>query len=162
MTSLCVALLMMLLSPMEALQFTAVNCPSRQRLMRSPRSIMQAEPGKLTWNTALDAEGQTYYWNSAGASTYDMPADFDASTAKAAGTYKASGDGALYDDEIPEVDQIVYTSGQKKPTLSNTMREKMIAESRGLGADPSAKNPFGAVFIGVGVFVVLGALAVNM
>ena len=38
------------------------------------------------------------------------------------------------------------------------MRDKMIAESRGLGADPNAKNPFLPVFFGVGVFVVLGAL----
>ena len=124
---------------------------------------MQAEPeAKLTWNTALDEDGQTYYWNSAGASTYDKPADFDPTTSKAAGAYKASSDGALYDDEIPEGDKIVYTSGQKKPELSSTMRDKMIAESRGLGADPNAKNPFGVVFIGVGVFVCLGAVAINM
>ena len=48
------------------------------------------------------------------------------------------------------------------PALSNTMRDKMIAESRGLGADPNAKNPFLGAFFGVGVFVVLGALAINL
>lgn len=44
--------------------------------------------------------------------------------------------------------------------LSQTMKDKMIAESRGLGADPNQKNPFLPVFIGVGVFVVLGAISV--
>jgi len=155
------ALLLLLAPAISALQIGAVT--ATRPLMRAGL-VMQAPPPeaqKLTWNTALDAEGKTYYWNSAGASTYEKPADYDPATAKAAGTYKGSSDGALYDDEIPEGTEVVYTSGQKKPQLSNTMREKMIAESRGLGADPGAKNPFGAVFIGVGVFVVLGFLASN-
>ena len=42
------------------------------------------------------------------------------------------------------------------------MRERLINESRGLGADPNQKNPFLFVFAGVGVFVLLGAAAVNM
>ena len=46
--------------------------------------------------------------------------------------------------------------------LSQTMKDRLIAESRGLGADPNSKNPFLPVFFGVGVFVTLGALAVNM
>ena len=50
----------------------------------------------------------------------------------------------------------------KQQELSNTMRDRLIAESRGLGADPNAKSPFLPVFFGVGVFVLLGALAVNM
>ena len=41
----------------------------------------------MTWNTALDGNGMTYYWNAAGEATYDKPADFDASTAQAAGAY---------------------------------------------------------------------------
>ena len=49
-----------------------------------------------------------------------------------------------------------------QPQISNAMRDKLINESRGLGADPGAKNPFLPVFFGVGVFVMLGALAVNM
>jgi len=159
-------LVMLLLSPIEALQFTVAGLKARQRWMPPRPALMQADApppeAKLPWNTALDADGKTYYWNSAGASTYEKPADFDPTTAKAAGAYKEPSSGALYDDEIPEGDQVVYTSGQKKPTLSNTMREKMIAESRGLGADPGAKNPFLGVFAGVGVFVVLGALAVNL
>ena len=44
----------------------------------------------------------------------------------------------------------------------NTMKERLIRESAGLGADPNQKNPFLPVFFGVGVFVLLGALAVNM
>lgn len=124
---------------------------------------MQTDPVKdETWNTALDAEGVTYYWNSAGASTYEKPADFDPATAKVAGTYKASSDGALYDDQIPEGAEVVYTSGQKKPGLSDNMRKRLLSEQRGIGADPNSKNPFLLVFAGVGVFVVLGSLAVNM
>ena len=46
--------------------------------------------------------------------------------------------------------------------LSNTMKDRLIRESAGLGADPNQKNPFLPVFFGVGVFVLLGALAVNM
>jgi hypothetical protein len=42
------------------------------------------------------------------------------------------------------------------------MKERLIRESAGLGADPNQKNPFLPVFFGVGVFVLLGALAVNM
>lgn len=66
------------------------------------------------------------------------------------------GYSTVYDDEYE--DKVLA----EKPQLSNTMRERLINESRGLGADPNAKNPFGAVFIGVGVFVLLGALAVNL
>ena len=128
---------------------------------RSARIILEeAAEEKLTWNTAQDAGGDTYYWNSAGASTYEKPADFDPATAKDAGVFKgttSSADGALYDDEIPD-QQIVYTSGEKKPELSNMMREKLINEGRSLGADPNAKNPFLYVFGAVGVLVVLGAL----
>ena len=40
-------------------------------------------------------------------------------------------------------------------------RPSAADESRGLGADPNQKNPFLAVFAGVGVFVVLGFLATN-
>ena len=42
------------------------------------------------------------------------------------------------------------------------MKERLIRESAGLGADSNQKNPFLPVFFGVGVFVLLGALAVNM
>merc|ERR1719424_1710573 len=158
-------LLLLLATVGDALQLVARPVLPRAVAQRSTTAVMQAEPPKdgekLTWNTALDADGETYYWNSAGASTYEKPADFDPATAKASGAYKGSSK-ALYDDEIPETDEIVYTSGQKKPQLSNTMREKMIQESRGLGADPSQKNPFLLVFGGVGVFVILGALAVNL
>ena len=58
-----------------------------------------------------------------------------------------------YDDEKAPVPQT---------ELSQTMKDRLIAESRGLGADPNSKNPFLPVFFGVGVFVTLGALAVNM
>ena len=106
--------------------------PARPTLAASRSLVLLQEPdgvaeAKLTWNTAIDAEGNTYYWNSAGASTYEQPADFDPATAKSSGVYQAKGnDGALYDDEVPEGQQVVYTSGEKKPTLSNTMRDKMI------------------------------------
>ena len=42
------------------------------------------------------------------------------------------------------------------------MRERLINESRGLGADPNQKNPFLNVFAAVGVFVVLGFVATNL
>ena len=67
----------------------------------------------------------------------------------------------FYDDESGN-EPIKYADGSKKPEISNSMREKLINESRGLGADPGAKNPFLFVFGGVGVFVLLGALAINM
>jgi len=41
----------------------------------------------MPWNTALDSNGTTYYWNEHGASQYERPADFDESTAQAAGSY---------------------------------------------------------------------------
>ena len=41
----------------------------------------------MGWNTALDGNGTTYYWNEAGESTYEKPADFNADTAQAAGSY---------------------------------------------------------------------------
>ena len=136
----------------------------------APRALVmmqeEAPEAPLTWNTALDADGETYYWNSAGASTYEKPADFDPATAKAVTEkYQAKGgdDGALYDDMVPEDVQVVYKqTGQAKPQLSQTMKDKMIAESRGLGADPNQKNPFLGVFAGMGVFVVLGAIAINL
>mgnify|MGYP007078186544 CR=1 FL=1 len=63
-------------------------------------------------------------------------------------------DGAdFYDDDKPIIE---------KPPVSNAMRERLINEARGVGADPNSKSPFLPVFFGVGVFVVLGALAVNM
>jgi len=34
----------------------------------------------MGWNTALDGNGTTYYWNEAGESTYEKPADFTATT----------------------------------------------------------------------------------
>ena len=73
--------------------------------------------------------------------------------AEAAATDKA---GNVYDDEYE--DPVLAN----KPELSNSMRKRLIEESRGLGADPNSKNPFLPVFFGVGVFVLLGALAVNM
>jgi hypothetical protein len=73
----------------------------------------------------------------------------------------AAGYQTYYDDETGD-EPIKYADGSKKPEISSSMRERLINESRGLGADPSAKNPFLLVFGGVGVFVVLGALAVNM
>lgn len=76
-------------------------------------------------------------------------------------TPEQAGYSTFYDDESGD-QPIKYADGTKKPEISNSMREKLINESRGLGADPGAKNPFLLVFGGVGVFVVLGALAVNM
>jgi len=37
-----------------------------------------------------------------------------------------------------------------------------INEQRGLGADSNSQNPFLYVFAGVGIFVLLGAVAVNL
>jgi len=82
----------------------------------------------------------------------DAPAKEDAAPAAAS----AGGYETFYDDE--REDAVLA----KKPELSNTMRERLINESRGLGADPNAKNPFLPVFFGVGAFVLLGALAVTL
>eukprot|EP00322_Chrysochromulina_rotalis_P013821 CAMPEP_0115857668 /NCGR_PEP_ID=MMETSP0287-20121206/15697_1 /TAXON_ID=412157 /ORGANISM="Chrysochromulina rotalis, Strain UIO044" /LENGTH=689 /DNA_ID=CAMNT_0003311901 /DNA_START=30 /DNA_END=2099 /DNA_ORIENTATION=+ len=41
----------------------------------------------MTWNTAKDSSGVTYYWNEHGASQYEKPADFDESSAQDAGSY---------------------------------------------------------------------------
>jgi ATP-dependent RNA helicase DDX5/DBP2 len=41
----------------------------------------------MGWNTALDANGTTYYWNEHGASQYERPPDFDEATAQSAGSY---------------------------------------------------------------------------
>jgi len=81
----------------------------------------------------------------------DAPTPADAAPAASAGGYET-----FYDDE--REDAVLA----KKPELSNTMRERLINESRGLGADPNAKNPFLPVFFGVGAFVLLGALAVTL
>ena len=70
-----------------------------------------------------------------------------------------TGFQTFYDDEDGEARPEVAV---KKEGISNSMRERLIAESRGLGADSNKKNPFLLVFAGVGVFVCLGALAVNM
>jgi hypothetical protein len=64
----------------------------------------------------------------------------------------ATSSGAMYDDDMPELG----------PGISDSMKERLIKESRGLGADPNSKNPFLLVFVGVGVFVLLGAVAVNI
>ena len=45
----------------------------------------------MGWNTALDGSGVTYYWNEAGQSQYERPADFDASTAQEM-CFELSGD----------------------------------------------------------------------
>ena len=65
----------------------------------------------------------------------------------------ADAAGNVYDDAAPP---------PPRDPLSKTMKERLIRESAGLGADPNQKNPFLPVFFGVGVFVLLGALAVNM
>ena len=59
----------------------------------------------------------------------------------------------------------IFTRNRQPKLAARTLRERyhrLINESRGLGADPNQKNPFLLVFAGVGVFVVLGALAVNI
>eukprot|EP00966_Prymnesium_polylepis_P096935 2245807-Prymnesium_polylepis.1 len=61
----------------------------------------------------------------------------------------AEGYGTFYDDE--------KDTAPVKPALSDNMRQKLLNEQRGLGADTNSKNPFLAVFAGVGVFVLLGA-----
>mmetsp|Transcript_44283 Transcript_44283/g.88488 ORF Transcript_44283/g.88488 Transcript_44283/m.88488 type:complete len:126 (-) Transcript_44283:317-694(-) len=73
-----------------------------------------------------------------------------------AGEAAPEGYATFYDDEK---DDAVLA---KKPPISDAMRKKLLNEQRGIGADPNSKNPFLFVFAGVGIFVVLGALAVNM
>ena len=130
----------------------AVRTPSGKLLLLKPTTIQL----DLTWNTALDEDGETYYWNAAGASQYEKPADFDPALAKNEGVYQAKEDGALYDDMVPD-GKVTYRDGTKKPELSQTMRDKLINEGRALGADPNQKNPFLYVFAAVGLFVLAGA-----
>jgi hypothetical protein len=66
------------------------------------------------------------------------------------------GTADFYDDEME--DPVLMA----KPAISDDMRKRLLNEQRGLGADSGSKNPFLAVFLGVGVFVLLGAVAVNM
>tara|TARA_B110001452_G_C15216384_1_gene421819 strand:- start:1399 stop:1893 length:495 start_codon:yes stop_codon:yes gene_type:complete len=150
----CSALLVPLSRPVVASGVRSV--PRRSATV----TLEETAEEKLTWNTAQDAAGETYYWNSAGASTYEKPADFDPATAVNSGVFKgeAGASGALYDDEMGDETDVTYTSGEKKPQLSNTMRDKLINEGRALGADPNAKSPFLPVFAAVGLLVVLGAL----
>ena len=61
--------------------------------------------------------------------------------------------GNVYDDESEQDDG---------PDFSSAMKQKMINEAGGLGADPNKKNPFLLVFFGIGVFVVAGALSSGM
>ncbi|KAL3908659.1 MAG: hypothetical protein SGPRY_009711 [Prymnesium sp.] len=67
---------------------------------------------------------------------------------------KVEGYQTFYDDE--------RDSAPKKQGLSDDMKKRLLKEQRGLGADANSKNPFLFVFAGVGVFVLLGALAVSM
>ena len=47
----------------------------------------------MAWNTALDGNGTTYYWNEHGQSQYEKPADYDPATAQNAGAYSQYGGG---------------------------------------------------------------------
>ena len=58
----------------------------------------------------------------------------------------------VYDDEMPPLDT---------PQISEAMKQKLIRGQRSLGADPNSGSPFLLVFGAVGVFVILGFLAVN-
>jgi len=60
------------------------------------------------------------------------------------------GDGALYDDEIPEV--------APKDMLSDNMRSRLLNEAKGLGADYNTATPNYILYIGVvvGLLVVVG------
>jgi hypothetical protein len=71
----------------------------------------------------------------------------------AASEEAASGYEEFYDDEKPMVE---------KPPISAEMREKLLKGQQVLGSDPNRKNPFLLVFAGVGLFVILGAIAVNL
>ena len=59
----------------------------------------------------------------------------------------------VYDDESDFVE---------KPGISDEMRARLLRGQQQLGADPNSKNPFLYAFAAVGIFVALGALAVNM
>ena len=78
----------------------------------------------------------------------DATTHADATAAEGA----ASGYTTVYDDESPMTETAA---------LSDSMREKLIKGQRTLGADPNSGSPFLAVFGAVGIFVILGALAVN-
>ena len=69
---------------------------------------------------------------------------------------ESDGYTTFYDDE--REDKVLAA----KPQISDSMRQRLINEQRAIGADPNSKNPLLLVFGGVGVFVLLGALAVNL
>ena len=62
----------------------------------------------------------------------------------------SSSDGALYDDEIPDV--------APKEMLSDNMRNRLLNEAKGMGADYNTATPNYILYVGlaVGVLVVLG------
>merc|ERR1719231_893559 len=94
----------------------------------------------------------------------DGPAGFDEGVELVSSTDNASaekppaptGMQTFYDDEagMPDI--------PAKPAVSDAMRQCLLNEQRGLGADANSSNPFLLVFGGVGIFVVLGAIAVNI
>ena len=147
----------------------------------APESAAEPQANGLPegWATATDDEGSTYYWNKVRrepmqARTLQLthvscrtPAaalshthlcgcaqETKETTWQKPGTAPAKDSaGNVYDDESEQDDG---------PDFSSAMKQKMINEAGGLGADPNKKNPFLLVFFGIGVFVVAGALSSGM
>jgi len=86
----------------------------------------------------------------------EPPKEAAAAAADAAPAEGASGYREFYDNEEGMAKE------KPKQEISNSMRDRLINEAQGLGADPNQKNPFLGVFLAVGVFVVLGALSAGM
>merc|ERR1719203_2197610 len=101
------------------------------------------------WKEATAEDGKKYYYNELTRETSWTPPGTDESES-------VSGDNpvytTLYDDEATTF---------KSRDISDNMRARLIKEQQGIGTDPNQKSPFLAVFAGVGVFIVLGALSVN-
>lgn len=105
------------------------------------------ELSKQRGKVALQAASGPEEKDSKGETPAEEPVEAEA---EAMSAYKT-----FYDDE--KEDAVLAA----KPPVSDAMRKRLLSESRGLGADPNAKNPFLPVFFGVGIFVLLGAIATS-
>ena len=150
--------LLALLGTASALTLRAGVAPAARAVpvlaMRAPVFVAMSEEAATEavdeglpegWKSKVDAAtGRTYYYNAEGKTQWENPS----------ASAQPTGYTTVYDDEVD--------TAPKKEELSATMRERLINESRGLGADPNQKNPFLNVFAAVGVFVVLGFVATNL
>jgi hypothetical protein len=124
------------------LVITILNVAGALQLGRTAQPLLQHRPlSSFRSSTTMQSE---------------PPKEEETEATMSAAPSEKDGYTTFYDDEKED------TVLAAKPQISNEMRQRLINEQRGLGADPNSKNPLLGVIGAVGVFVVLGALAVNM